>query len=76
MVNNKDELKLIAVKILINVLAFIRIIFHKRGGGCLLEATVFDYSWKNLKMFKFSSIDLLLISERKYVLALQRTWEV
>ena len=47
-----------AGKILIIAQAFIRIIiFHKEGGGHLLEAIGFDNSWKNFELFKFSSDD-------------------
>ena len=53
--NSADPDQLASVKILIITQAFIRIItFHKEGGGCLLEATVFDDSWKNFEIFKFS----------------------
>ena len=46
------------IKKLIITPAFIRIItFHKAGSGSLLEATDFDNTWKNLKIFKFSSDD-------------------
>ena len=46
------------LKILIIAQAFIRIItFHNKGSGHLLEATVFDNSWENFKIFKFYSKD-------------------
>ena len=46
------------VKNLIISWAFIRIIiFYKVGGGCLLKATVFDNSWKNLYIYQFSLDD-------------------
>ena len=46
------------LEILIIAGVFISIIIcHKDGGGCLLEATMFDNSWKNFKIFKFSSDD-------------------
>ena len=51
-VNLDFDICIITVKILIIARAFIRIItFHKEEGGCLLDATVFDNSWKNFKIF-------------------------
>ena len=48
----------ITVKLQIIALAFIRIItFQTGGGGHLLKATVFDNSWKNFNIYKFSSDD-------------------
>ena len=43
---------------------FIRsIYFHKEGGGRLLEATVFDNSWKNSRYSSFPLMTAILISE-------------
>ena len=47
----KSEFQFInTIKILIMAQAFIKITtFHKGGGGHLLEATVFNNSWKSSK---------------------------
>ena len=58
------EINVYTIKIVIISHAFIRIIiFHKEGGGHLLEAAVFDNCKKSFIISKFSSDDPILILE-------------